>query len=312
MITGAKILNSAGADVTESYDITGVNGLLTITAATDTVPNESVAADKTYDVGTGLIRVTIDCKDADGSHLDGQFASSQQVVGACATEQELAAVRSGETLEIRLDVIMDADATRAAESAGKTVIVGRLDGADSDSALTLGTFVKLELRSRMGHAVWTRLPSLAEKITVTIRIPPELAAKGASYCIAVPGENGYTLLADEDDDPDTITFTSGVFDTCAIVYEPAAQGSFVLFNLVATVLSLLFAVLCLLKKKKLRAPAAAAAALSVVVYLLLFSRGQVVLFDLWSILFGVLLASETFFLTRRESREEEESSAAAR
>ncbi|MEA5049967.1 MAG: MBG domain-containing protein [Oscillospiraceae bacterium] len=319
VINGARILNAAGGDVTDSYALTAVNGLLTVTAAgktagaADGVPDESITGDKTFDVGTGRIRVTVDCRNADGSRLDGRIASSQQVVGATATGQELDDVRNGETLEIRLRVSIDDDTAAAEKAAGRTVIKGRADGDGTDRELTLGTYADLSLEKRIGQAEWTRLLSSDEAITVTIRIPDELVGKGGAYYIAVPGGDGYTLLRDEDSDPDTITFTTEIFDNCAIAYSPAgiaASDSFILFNFIAMLLCLALGLLCLLKKKKLRIPAAAAAVAAVVVWLLRFSRGRIVLFDRWSILFAALLLAEIWFFARRDRKQKKDRAAA--
>ena len=277
------------------------------------MPDESVSTDKTLVAGTGQIRVTIDCRNADGSRLDGEFSSSQQVVEVCADQTELAAVGQGETLEIRLNVDVDAVRTEAARKDGDTTIRGQF--ADGGSGvLTLGTFADLDLEKRLGQAEWTRLKTPGGQITVTIRIPDAVTAQGAYYCIAVPGKDGYKLLRDEDDDPDTITFTTDEFDSCAIVYAPAkvaVQGRFVLFNLAAMLVSLVLAAVCLLKKKKHRIPAAAAAVLALVVYLLRLSWGSLVLFDLWSLFFAAVLLAELYFCLRRERREDRKDTASA-
>ena len=265
------------------------------------VKDEPVADAKTYDIGAGEIKVTVNCYDGRGERLKGEVASSQNVVDACATQEELAAVNGGEKLEIKLDATIDAAKTDAAIAAGETSVTVMPEGSGTYEELALGAFVELDLEKRLGETEWTRLHTLDKGITVTIAIPEKLLAKGSAFYIAIPSENGYILLADEDNDPQSITFTSKVFSSCAIVYEPetAAAGRFVIFNLVAAMLSVVLAVIDAVRKKRDRVAAVATAATAVVAYVFLFSTGVPVMFNIWSILFAALLAATVLFSLRK-------------
>lgn len=88
--------------------------------------------------------------------------------------------------------------------------------------MEIGRYFEISLQETKGEE--TRMvSSLAEKLQVSIRIPEQLAAENRRFYILrlytkADGSREFTQLPDEDDDPDTVTFSTDRFSPCAVAY----------------------------------------------------------------------------------------------
>ena len=312
-IAAVTILDASGRNVTESYDLTLVGGTLEVTAAAGSaeIPAEDVAGTKTFDYGSGHIIVIVEDFDTDGNQTEGTFVSSESVVRNCLTQKELETAANGEDIEIRLIVTRQPEKVDEDDLQNQKLITREItDNADGKN-LKMGMFIDLDLEKRVGSADWQQLKELSEDLDITIDVPEKLQMGGCKYYVARAHGGDYTLLADLDGDAETITFRTNLFSSYAILYQAAEKGNFVLFNLAAMLASLILAVICMAKKKKRRIAVLAAAVLSAVLYVLLFEQGTLVLFNLWSILFGAVLALEIVLCSVRDKDREESGNPAA-
>lgn len=88
--------------------------------------------------------------------------------------------------------------------------------------MEIGRYFEISLRETKGEETRT-VPALAQKLQVTVRIPEPLTAQNRRFYILrlyteADGSKEFTQLPDEDDDPDTITFSTDKFSPCAIAY----------------------------------------------------------------------------------------------
>lgn len=178
--------------------------------------------------GKGSIQVTIESVDESGKKetdqsIQGVMVSSyEDIIDACLDEEERSAVEAGEGVEIRLTVskvpenISKEDQTLVQQAAEER--------AKEEEGFTLASFVDIQLEKRVGAAQWKKIANAKQELEITIDIPDELKVDGASYSIMRCHDGECVLLADLDENPDTITIRTKLFSTYAICYVAAENA----------------------------------------------------------------------------------------
>ena len=99
--------------------------------------------------------------------------------------------------------------------------------------LTLGAFIDVSMFIRIDSGDWSKI-SETDPVDIVMDIPGEYKDLGNKFYILRIHNGVPTLLEDKDDDPDTITISSGDFSTYAIVYEKIQEDEESTTGVVAT------------------------------------------------------------------------------
>lgn len=88
--------------------------------------------------------------------------------------------------------------------------------------MTIGRYFEITLREKKGNKK-QNVSELAEKLKVVIHVPEPLQAQDRTFYILslypkADGSPEFAHLVDEDENPDTITFSTDHFSSCAIAY----------------------------------------------------------------------------------------------
>lgn len=168
----------------------------------------------TLKLGDGTVIVRVVC---DEQGYTAEVADTAAVADAVLTPEQMQIVTGGETIEIRIDV---KDISGNVSERDKSVIEnGMEEYRKGMPELTLGMYVDISIFMKIGEGDWNAVARTQEPVEVVIGIPDELQSDGRTFYIIRAHEGQYTLLADMDDEPDTITICTDMFSTYAIAYE---------------------------------------------------------------------------------------------
>ncbi len=177
--------------------------------------NEQQASDEsTNQQGSGSFEVETETAENTPTFT---MPSEEELYDAVLTEEDKAAMAAGEKVTIKVEV-------EAIEEPEDGDVVRENLGEN-----TFGMFLDISIIKTIGTQQ-SEVHDLNQPITLTFDIPEELRGLGKYFVVRV--HNGeYVVLEDEDDDPNTVTFTTDQFSTYALVYDEAAAGtSSVVFN----------------------------------------------------------------------------------
>ena len=140
------------------------------------------------------------------------------------TEKEKQQAAAETTIRIVLDV---KDASAAVSAADKTLVEAALNSSTA-KGYTLGQYLDINLFKVVGDSR-TAITQTKEKITVTIAVPDRLkntdGTKTRTFAVLRVHDGKAQLLADLDQEADTITIETDRFSTYAVVYKDTAAAA---------------------------------------------------------------------------------------
>lgn len=145
------------------------------------------------------------------------ICSSVELIDACLSEEEKAAVIAGGTKELRVTIHV------AAEDEIKRKKLEQIGTAMDDymlatTGLSFCNYLKITVEKKDSETGdWKNLKNFDKPVEVSVDILPELQNDTGSFKMLVPNGNVYDLLDDEDEYGQTITFSmhgTGIYALC--------------------------------------------------------------------------------------------------
>lgn len=143
--------------------------------------------------------------------------SSVELVDACLSEEEKAAVIAGGTKELRVTIHVateDELKQRKLEQIGTAMD----DYMLATTGLSFCNYLKITVEKKDSETgKWKKLKNFNTPVEVSVDILPELQSDTGSFKMLAPNGNVYDLLDDEDEYGQTITFSmrgTGVYALC--------------------------------------------------------------------------------------------------
>lgn len=184
------------------------------TQTPDTTPGS-----QTYAVGNGAVIVTLN--NVDETVCAARVADAAAVAHAVLSQEELAEVKQGQIIEIRIDVErLDVVTKEDAEVIGK----GIEDCQEQIPGLAMGMYVDISMYMRIGSGDWNAIHATNEPVEIILDVPDEFAQLTADFYIMRAHEGEYLLMEDLDEAAETITIQTEAFSTYAILYQMQEGG----------------------------------------------------------------------------------------
>lgn len=169
-----------------------------------------------FEVGKGTVTVRVVCDDG---KCNAGVTDTVVLANTVLSPEQIQLVNDGENIEVRIDV---KDISETVAGQDKEVIEsGLAQCRETMPELTLGRYVDISVFVKIGEGDWETVTSTGEPIEVVMGIPKGLKEDGREFYIIRSHEGEYTLLADMDDDPKTVTIRTDLFSAYALVYGQA-------------------------------------------------------------------------------------------
>lgn len=169
-----------------------------------------------FEVGKGTVTVRVVCDDG---KCNAGVTDTVVLANTVLSPEQIQLVNYGENIEVRIDV---KDISETVAGQDKEVIEsGLAQCRETMPELTLGRYVDISVFVKIGEGDWETVTSTGEPIEVVMGIPKGLKEDGREFYIIRSHEGEYTLLADMDDDPKTVTIRTDLFSAYALVYGQA-------------------------------------------------------------------------------------------
>ncbi len=161
--------------------------------------------------GKGSVVISAMAVDANGNPLynGALLGDTAQILSACFSPEELAAVTAGAQAQIRF-IVTDEPASLTEEE--KQTI------AAAYPQLNVGVYYDLTLEKKLGDADWQTITEANGELAVMFDIPERLRQTARIFSILRDHEGRVVQLSDRDTVDDTVTITTGLFSTYALAY----------------------------------------------------------------------------------------------
>lgn len=164
---------------------------------------------------TGDLQMTIHNDFADGRQENFGVSSFESMAGQFLSGEEELLMLQGD-LPVLIDLSIKDMEGRTPQEIKDAFEEKKLPG------MTVGRHFELVLREKKGNKK-QNIPELPEKLKVVIHVPEPLQAQDRTFYILslytkADGSLELAQLLDEDENPDTITFSTDRFSSCAIAY----------------------------------------------------------------------------------------------
>lgn len=171
-------------------------------------PNESASENKETD-----IKIHTSAQSS-GQQVQIQVTLPDQdtVMQAVLTSDERKRVENGESLEIVLNINQESSVV---PSNDKQLVQETVE----QHALKLGKYLDMTIKKRIGDADWQTVSDLNNSMQIKLDIPSELLEENRIFSIIRVHDGKANILADLDNQVDTITFETQQFSSYAIVYK---------------------------------------------------------------------------------------------
>ena len=136
----------------------------------------------------------------------------EEIIAEHLTDEEKAAIESGDTLDIILQVEDAGDSTPAEDKQVTETVL-------NDTEYTVGMYLNVDLIKLINGVEVGKITELNSPIHVTVEIPEELRGANRAFAIVRVHDGKADILEDVDDDPNTITILTDRFSTYSIAYR---------------------------------------------------------------------------------------------
>ena len=180
-----------------------------------------VGADKPIALVMGDGAVIVSVETPDGTVTATGLADAKAVAKSLLTEEQYEKIALGSILEIKVEAtpLTDSDIPEADR---KVIEEGLAASAEEIPDITMANFIDLSMYMRIDDGEWSQITE-TDDIEIIVEIPKEYRGLSDTYYIMRCHNGVYTVLEDLDDDPDTVTISTGQFSTYALMYvEPQA------------------------------------------------------------------------------------------
>lgn len=204
-------LNATGGEIIQADDLENMDAV--------TVKDTPVA----FVIGEGSVIVKLEYK-GDTSTTNAGLADATAVANSILTAEQRAAVAAGSILEIKVEVTpLD---KRVVPEVDRKVIDDGVNSYKEDLPdLTMADYLDISMFFRLDEEDWNRITD-TDPIDIVIDIPQNYLGLSDDYYIMRAHQGASTLLNDIDEDPNTITISTGQFSTYALMYnQPQAVGT---------------------------------------------------------------------------------------
>lgn len=168
-------------------------------------------------MGEGAVVVTMELTDATRS--TAALADAKEVANSILNEEQRQAVANGSILEIKVEIKPLND--EVIPELDRWVITdGAAAYAETNPNLAMGDYIDISMYFRVDDADWEQITE-TEEFLIVIDIPEAYRGLSDTYYIMRAHEGKSTLLEDLDDDPNTITISTGQFSTYALMFDQA-------------------------------------------------------------------------------------------
>lgn len=168
-------------------------------------------------MGEGAVVVTMELTDATRS--TAALADAKEVANSILNEEQRQAVANGSILEIKVEVTPLHNEV-IPEFDRQVIADGATAYAQTNPNLTMGDYIDISMYFRIDDADWEQITE-TEEFLIVIDIPEAYRGLSDTYYIMRAHEGKSTLLEDLDDDPNTITISTGQFSTYALMFDQA-------------------------------------------------------------------------------------------
>ncbi|MDE6318534.1 MAG: hypothetical protein K2M22_02245 [Lachnospiraceae bacterium] len=150
------------------------------------------------------------------------LADTVAVANAALTPEQIQLISDGKTIEIRIEVT---DISENVPPQDKEVIEDAAEAnRDELPGLVAGMYMDISIFVRVGLGEWNAVTSTEEPFDVIIGIPEALQEDGREFYIIRSHEGEYTLLNDMDSAPETVTISTDLFSSYAVVYQQTDEA----------------------------------------------------------------------------------------
>ena len=165
----------------------------------------------------GQITVFVETNNTPVGKIHAEVYNKQRILDAVMNDTIEEAIGNGDDVEVRLTVnpVLETEVPKEDADAIYRLIT---------DIRKLGMFIDLKLDWRINQGEWINVPRIEKTVSVTIEIPEELRGEGREYYIAMSVDGHEEIFEDLDENDDTITISTGLFDASyAILYEERAK-----------------------------------------------------------------------------------------
>lgn len=166
-------------------------------------------------MGEGAVVVTMELTDATRS--TAALVDAKEVANSILNEEQRQAVANGSILEIKVEIKPLNDEV-IPELDRQVITDGATAYAETNPNLAMGDYIDISMYFRVDDADWEQITE-TEEFLIVIDIPEAYRGLSDTYYIMRAHEGKSTLLQDLDDDPNTITISTGQFSTYALMYN---------------------------------------------------------------------------------------------
>lgn len=204
-------LDAAGGEIVRVSDST------TMDAGADTEKMPVKETPIALVMGEGAVVVTMELTDATRS--TAALADAKEVANSILNEEQRQAVANGSILEIKVEIKPLNDEV-IPELDRQVITDGVTEYAQTNPNLAMGDYIDISMYFRVDDADWEQITE-TEEFLIVIDIPEAYRGLSDTYYIMRAHEGKSTLLEDLDDDPNTITISTGQFSTYALMFDQA-------------------------------------------------------------------------------------------
>ena len=172
-------------------------------------------------VGDG--KAVIDVKNEESSEISSIITDEMTLLKNILTEEQLKKLAAGSTANIRIstNLVKESDLSEADANAIKE---GVEKYKESIPGLCIAGYVDIGIYLQMDDEDWSYVSNTNKPVELVINVPDSVKNISSDYYVLRLHDGKTEMFVDDDDNPDTITISSGKFSIYIVMYDSEAAA----------------------------------------------------------------------------------------
>ncbi|MCR4831730.1 MAG: hypothetical protein K5883_09805, partial [Pseudobutyrivibrio sp.] len=179
--------------------------------------------DTKAELSVGKGKAVINVEKGDSSDICARTTDDETLLKNILTEEQLKRVAEGATVNLKITAnVVSEDELSADDS--KNINDGVEKYKKDVPGLSVAGYVDLSIYLQLDDEDWSYVSDTNKPVELVINVPKSMQGLSENYYILRLHDGETTMFSDNDDDPETITISTGKFSIYVIMYDSEAAA----------------------------------------------------------------------------------------
>ncbi|MBP5324286.1 MAG: hypothetical protein J6Y86_02165, partial [Pseudobutyrivibrio sp.] len=175
------------------------------------------------EISVGKGKAVINIQNDTASEVTATITDDETLLKNILTDEQLKRVAEGATVNLKISANIVKESELTAEDSD-SIQKGVEENKKDIPGLAIAGYLDISIYLQMDDEDWSYVSNTNEPVELVISVPDSMKGLSKNYYILRLHDGQTSLFSDNDDDPDTITISTGKFSIYVVMYDSEAAA----------------------------------------------------------------------------------------